>query len=557
VRGAISDIDVTATAKRRTRTLLILYTLVLVGFVLPRLAVEAYDDSYFFKRVAVNLLDRGALAWNVDEGPVYGLTSQTFQLVSILVAALARNHYVLGVRVVLVACLLVTCGGLVKLTRPWDRGLSALYALCSPVVLYMALSGMETAFALALLTGYLWLIHAPAAPKHPFWLAPVVAVFVCLTRPDAAVLVAPTLLFERYRTERRLPWREALVLGAGALLAFSVLRLVYGTFLPLPFYAKTRFLSPYDPHFLELSTQLKHIRFGLFLAVALPLAWLAVRRLDGTNGALLASVLVYETYLFATTVEVMGMQGRFYAPALPLLCVAAARGAATPRAELDRPRTALAACALYLAILFGMSHAHWLPRPDDWWMDTVDPWFSAASVLGGLLLIASPARPSSQEFAPLAVALASVLASFGMPLDLEGQALDDDAYLVRHAAHVTTYRGMDALRHCVGDHIHVYHSEVGVTGLRFQAGKVTDLAGLWSPRWLFRKQRSFDEFCNAERPEAIFLPHRNYERLNREILSSSCISHYRRVVEESSSPLYVREDLVSRYSSCPEASEWR
>jgi hypothetical protein len=272
---------------------------------------------------------------------------------------------------------------------------------------------------------------------------------------------------------------------------------------------------------------------------------------------LLASVLFFESYLFVTVVEVMGMQGRFYAPALPLLCMAAARGAGTRRVDLDRPGAVLPACMLYFALLYALKVAHWLPRADDWWMDSVDPWFAGATVLSGLALILSPLRQIYQKHTAAAVTLISLAASFGSNPDIEKHALDDDSYLTLHSAHVTTYRGLDALRHCVGDHIHVYHSEVGVPGLRFQAGKVTDLAGLWSPRWLFREPGSFDQLCNSDRPEAIFLPHKNYERLNREILAGTCIHHYERVVENSSSPLYVRSDLVSRYMSCPEAAEWR
>ncbi len=539
------------------RVLVLLYALVLLGFLLPRLGVEPYDDSYFFKRVAVNLLDHAKLAWNLDEGPVYGLTSQTFQLVSLATAALARDHFVLGVRLVLALCLVAACGGLVSLTRAWDRGSSAVYLSCSPVVLYMALSGMETAFALAVLTAYLWLVYANDARQRAFWVAPAVAIFACLTRPDVVVLVLPPLLFERYRVSHRWPWREAAVLGGGLVLVFSLLRLAYGTWLPLPFYAKTSFLSPYDAHFLAVSKPVQHLRFGLCVAVALPLLLLALGRLDATNGVLLASVLVYESYLFVTTVDVMGMQGRFYAPALPLLVVAAARGAARAHAALERPAVALSACALYLGFLLALGHAHWLPRANDWWMDTVDPWWFGTTVAGGVVLLMSRPWRSTRELAPFMVVLASGVASFGTPLESGAQALDDDAYLVRHAAHVTTYRGMDALRHCVGSDIHVYHSEVGVTGLRFQAGKVTDLAGLWSPRWVFRRPGSFDEFCNAERPEAIFLPHKNYQRLNQEILAGTCIRDYRRVVAQSSCPLYVRADLVSRYLSCPEANEWR
>jgi hypothetical protein len=111
------------------------------------------------------------------------------------------------------------------------------------------------------------------------------------------------------------------------------------------------------------------------------------------------------------------------------------------------------------------------------------------------------------------------------------------------------YRGLETARSCFGDDIHVYHSEVGVVGLRFEHGRVTDLAGLLSREWLFR-ERGFEEACHAEQPEVIFLPHKNYRQLNDEIRSSGCIQNYVLVQADSSSPLYVRKDLAARYQSC-------
>jgi hypothetical protein len=149
-------------------------------------------------------------------------------------------------------------------------------------------------------------------------------------------------------------------------------------------------------------------------------------------------------------------------------------------------------------------------------------------------------------WATLAVTSVAVLIAFPLRRVPE---LGDGAYLARHTAGVTSFRGLDALRACLGDAIHVYHSEVGVTGLRFPNGRVTDLVGLLSPRWLFRES-SFDALCKAERPEAIFLPHKSYRGLNREIAGSDCIRGYARVIEHSSSPLFVRRDQLERYRRC-------
>src|SRR5690606_19830010 len=100
----------------------------------------------------------------------------------------------------------------------------------------------------------------------------------------------------------------------------------YGTALPLPFYAKQRLLSPYDPHFLAISAGVRRIRVGHFLFVAVPLCAAALGRRDRTNLLLLGVSALFVAYHYFATVEVMGMFGRFYAPCLPLLALASARG---------------------------------------------------------------------------------------------------------------------------------------------------------------------------------------------------------------------------------------
>ncbi|MFZ5897253.1 MAG: hypothetical protein ACOY0T_39705 [Myxococcota bacterium] len=529
--------------------LLFLYAVVVIAFVAARLVREPYDDSYFFKRIALHLLDHGTLAWNVAEGPVFGVTSQLFQLAAVVIAALTRDHYILSVRVVLSGCLLFAYWQLWTLTRDRDRGLAATYAMCSAPVLYTTLSGMETALLFAFLAAFLCSVYAQRGEQR-LWLAPVLALAVGLIRPDALLLVAPVLLMERWRGTRRLPLREIAILAAGGTLALSVFRWAYGSFLPLPFYAKNSIFSPYDAHFLSLSAQVQHVRFGLFVAVALPLVIVSLRRFDATNRVLLGSVLVYETYLYFTIVEVMGMQARFYAPALPLLALSAARALALPSTSLPSLRRVTLIGAAYVALLVLMTFAKWSPVTSRWGVDRVDAGLCIAAVLSAFLLLAACAERVNQF--TLATGVALVTTCLAVPgLRFVGWSeLSDNAYLNRHVEHVSSHRGMDALLRCVGDRIHVYHSEVGVTGLRFLEGNVTDLAGLLSPRWLFRGDRRFDDFCEQDRPEAIFLPHRNYRNLNREILSGSCITHYQRVIERSSSPLYVREDLVGKYRAC-------
>ncbi|HEY2732687.1 MAG TPA: hypothetical protein VGI70_01820, partial [Polyangiales bacterium] len=121
-----------------------------------------YDDSYFFKRFALNLLDHGVFAWNVSDGPVYGNTSQLFQLIVVAVTSLTRTHTLLALRVLL-ACTLL-CGFAISLRTSLRRGslIASAVGFCSPVVLFSVLSGMETAVVFAGLA----LLCAVVDPEH-------------------------------------------------------------------------------------------------------------------------------------------------------------------------------------------------------------------------------------------------------------------------------------------------------------------------------------------------------------------------------------------------------
>ncbi|HEU4538067.1 MAG TPA: hypothetical protein VFS00_28295, partial [Polyangiaceae bacterium] len=67
--------------------------IVVGAYLLCRFHEIPWDDAYFFKRFAQNFLAHGSLAWNVDEGPVYGNTSLGFQLLAVALVAAAPGHY--------------------------------------------------------------------------------------------------------------------------------------------------------------------------------------------------------------------------------------------------------------------------------------------------------------------------------------------------------------------------------------------------------------------------------------------------------------------------------
>lgn len=177
--------------------------------------------------------------------------------------------------------------------------------------------------------------------------------------------------------------------------------------------------------------------------------------------------------------------------------------------------------------------------------DNLTALYYASGTLAGVYVLLAPPRGVVRAFVLL---LAAVACLDGFQ-PTRRMLRSDRSLLALHQARYTVYWGLDTLLACFGDAIHVYHSEVGVVGLRFQRGKVTDLAGLLSPEWLFRRV-SFDTACQRDQPEGLFLPHRVYRALNEEIQRSECIKGYVRVTEGSSSPLYVRRDLHERYRAC-------
>ncbi len=515
---------------------------------LAHMSVEPYDDGHFFKRVARHALDRGALAWNVDEGPVYGSTSQLFQWLALPVTAVAGEYYMCTTRVLAAFCLVSAFAALVRLSTRLDGGVAAVVVFSAPAVLYPVLSGMETTLVFALLATWLLAVYGEDAERWPWAFAPGLVVLVYLARPDALLLVVPPLLVERSARKQGWPWRE-LALIAGVLAALlAALRLYYGTALPLPFYAKHASFSPYDPHFLALSRQARSIRFGLFLAFATPALLLALARRDRTNSVLLGSVAVFCAYHFWFTIDVMGMHGRFYAPAMPPLAFASARGL-SELAQRGARRLGFAIAATFLALFGVLLAIGWLPKQSGYRLERADLALYLLLVPAlAVACIVATSRMRQPAAAALVLAAAGCAAATRLRAD-SFHLYSDDEYLALQTSRSSVYRGLDTLRACFGDAIHVYHSEVGLPGLRFVPGKVTDLAGLLSPEWLFQPH-GFDAKCQRDRPEAIFLPHKNYRDLNREIAQGTCLTGYARAVETSSSPLYVRADLYPHFLAC-------
>jgi hypothetical protein len=316
--------------------------------------IDAYDDAHFFKRIALNALKTGELAWNRDEGPVYGTTSQVFQVLAVLITAITSDYYILAVRALSVCSSIAAFALLVHLCRKLDRGLSAAMAFASPIVLQPLVTGMETSLTFLVIAAVLWIVFSERGRELPTVVLPLALGVLYLTRPDALLLALGIVVIVRWLPEPKRGLSEALVLALLLGSSLLVFEHYYGTPLPLPFYAKHVAFSPYDPHFIRVSNEARTIRFGLFLAFAFPLGLLALRSRERENLALIGSVLLFCGYHYFATIDVMGMHGRFYAPALPVLALASARGIANAgeRSKLSGLEDALAAGAFIGLLAF-------------------------------------------------------------------------------------------------------------------------------------------------------------------------------------------------------------
>lgn len=488
--------------------------------VLLRGGLPPYDDAFFFTRLAANHAQHGVWAWNPADGPVHGNTSQLQQLAVAALHALAPSHTIALGRVVSAGAL---AGAAILLGRA--APLPALLGFGAPVAIATVFSGMET--ALALLIGSAWLVCGHAGLRVGL------GVLLYLARPDAALLPAVTLALTVLVDDRRrgaaAAELAAMLAGVGAVLL--VLDAVYGSALPLSFYLKSGLSDVYDAAFLAKSQTAGRRHLLFFALSAAPLVYLgrSARRW-------LVPALVFVAYHAVSTVDVMGLHGRFYAPCLPWLVWAAVQ--ARPPAP---PRTLRVASGVWAAAVAVVVALELVPAGKGWPIGQV-PWPVYTGFVAAVL--AGAWAPGRRLVLPaLAV---SVLLRPGSP----GLA-SDVVYAERLAGMVTSWRGLAAVRECLPADIGVFHSEIGVPGVLLPDAHITDLGGLMTPGPL-----DAEALCLDRRPDALFLPHRNYAALNAQLREGRCLAEgYVQVVERGSSPLFVRRDRLEAYRCGVSAGE--
>jgi hypothetical protein len=511
-----------------------------------------WDDALFFRRVAYNVVHHGSAAWNVVDGPVFVNTSQLFQLIGTGLLALFPHHYNAAITIWSAACIAGAWWFLWKGTRSGAIGALLLFCLWhAPTTFLIIRSGMETATVLLVVSIFLYVTLRGLPLRHRLAWLTALQVLVYVVRPEGLILTmlaGPGLLFLQGKR------REAVALVGATLLGVAVVSAVffayYGTPVPLATFLKFSPLSVYDQHYFDLGLGVKRIyltEVALIAASALPLISL---RLDRVNLVLSAAAAAFITFHGLFTNEIMGNQARFYAPALPFLFAAAARG--LERADAAWKRALVLAGGVAAAVLVALAYraklieggeGYFGVRPEDY-----AAFFVGVPLAAGLSFASARVQ---HWLAPSCVAaLTAIQLFFGVPFEL-GLVTDRESDLATLRTN-WMHGGADLIMKCFPEPLRLMHSELGMPGVLFPESTIIDYTGL-ANRAVANGTWSFEETCETQSPEFIYRPHDSHRRLNQTLSSSACLDqNYTQLVSRRQSlcPLFVRNDLVEAFKAC-------
>jgi hypothetical protein len=540
------------------------FALIVSAATLRALAHPVWDDALFFQRFGFNIVHSGVAAWNVADGPVHGSTSQLYQLIAAGIVAIAPGHYQLAIRLWLAACLFA---GFVLTTRMIPRERAPITLLfcgfCAPTLLLLIESGMETllaldAVALALLVIEWARSERFGSPVRELCAFVASELLVYLARPDLMLISATAslaLVDWRAGPLRQRRYLRLLVgLGVGLAVLWSAFHAYYGSALPLSFYVKNRALTHYDADYKQLDVPGTRRQLATWLLIAGPFLYVALLRVRARAAWLLASSLALLVYQSVFTLQIMGYHTRFFIPALlPVLLAACA---AWP--DFSEPagyaRRALPVLIGWPALgWFALRH-QLVEAPG---VDDPVSWISAGEyALYGvptLCLFAVPLLSAGlQRYAMGALPALALAICAGLPRH-RPDTLDDEAI---EQATAVGWPGLSEVKRCIRQPTHMYQSELGLPGVMFLRSRITDLSGLMNPGIAFG-HADFDSDCLRDPPEVLFLPHRTHRHLNERIANGRCIQRFARVddVPASSTPLYIRRDLLPGFQRCLHAAE--
>ncbi len=340
------------------------------------------DDSYIYLTYAKQFGRAEPFSYFPGGGYSAGSTSVLWPMLLAPFWTLgARGHALVwvsfGMCAVLYAAVAVGCYRFVaKVRDPFSGVLCAVMVLVIAPFAWCALSGMEVAFAAALLVATLLLLARDPNEGRPSWLLAATLAATSLSRPEATLLVGGIVFVRIVQRLRSQQWRAAawwLLPLAPVMLWLVANKLIAGNFFPNTGVAKSHFYLPgfdwvYWREALETLTQ--RMMRGLFWdGTASPLIWPKLVAALFVVGAvrvgywawrekqLLVGALVILAP-FAMMLAVVASSGlwsfqnyRYVAPAFPLLLIPVGI-ALSPAGTSVALRRAWHAGALVLVLLF-------------------------------------------------------------------------------------------------------------------------------------------------------------------------------------------------------------
>jgi len=469
--------------------------LLLVGLLVPLLVaaiplfrgdiavVRIWDDALFFVRYAENFVATGRFSWNAGEPPVFGATSQLFQVMTALMVAVLPGHpdrcgilLSAGMGLATVVILLFMVGRLLR-----GEGMRLATAAFAALVIGFNpkfvsghfLNGMETTTSAAAVAILLWVTTSSSGSRW-YWRAfiPAITVVLVWVRPDLILFLAFLVpLGLTLLPGRRVDAFIGAFAAAGLIAASGLFWwYYYGTPVPLPAIIKT-FLTPYAKaavatysygNIPELFLMIRENAVTLLLAI-----YFFVRR--GVRAVPVDAALILGTLLFLAF-EVVGNRlpvangdARFLMPALPVLLWYGIRGFHDSVGDLA-----------------GSSHPPVGRR--------AAPAF-AVSVIAVTCLLLIP--PLAQRVVPLVVAAAR-----------EAPRSDHDA-VVTSGVLQRKWPILDALLTAQTENCSIADTEVGVIGVVPASRRVLDMSGLNSTELALRRDDAAGYLVKS-RPDIIW-----------------------------------------------------
>lgn len=455
-----------------------------------------WDDAYMFPRYADSVLAGHGLAWNAGGPPTYGLTSLGFLALVVPARLVLRHDTMLAAALASVAAaagLLWTLRRLVDRVAGGSAGRSWIvaYAMLALAVAVPSLaphvvSGMDTMFATLYAAGILlvWLRVVERPAVGSVVACGVVGGLAYVARPDLVVfaLAIPGAVLVLCPELRR-PTLAALGLAvAGLGLTFLVTDAVFGSALPLAFFAKTgaarepaiaaAYAHTAGEQLWDFVVTYRLLWLPLCLAPLVPRPG-ADRSRAVALGAGLGAAMFAAFYLFFVR-QIMGQDERFYLPLLPALVVLSARALAQ----------------LLEATGQGVG------------LGTVP--VRAVAVVAAVAVLLPGAQTAVED--------ARVLATG--PLVLTAT----DSYRLRFPDFWFRLDQLSALP----DDLTIATTEVGHPAALNPHKRILDLAGLNEPA-LALGTRTASALVAERRPDLVYLPHWDYRGMIEELLASDVL----------------------------------